>query len=135
MIPVKSNQETTLAGESESEESLPLGDREIISIWRSVKGFKMPLSAALELVAKLRTEFSDVDILAESKAWAARKLSDPLTNKSRLSGQLWNFMAQRHKWNQEKKGDRTDVRFGANQRHSREIPKHYTTPEESRRLA
>lgn len=93
----------TLASESEIEESLSSGDREVISVWHSVKGFRMEPSAAAELVARLRTEFPDVDILATSKAWAARKLSEPLTQTSRPSGQLYNFMAKAHQWAQEKR--------------------------------
>jgi len=91
--------------ESEIEESLCEGDREVISVWRSVKGCNLPVSAAAELVAKLRKEFPDVDILAESKAWAARKLSEPLTRKSRPSGQIWNFMVKRRRWDNEKRGE------------------------------
>ena len=96
---------TVPRSESEIEESLCEGDREVISVWRSVKGFNLPVSAAAELVTKLRKEFPDVDILAESKAWAARKLSEPLTRKSRPSGQIWNFMEKRRKWDKEKRGE------------------------------
>ena len=97
--------ETTPPSESENGESLSVGDREVISVWGSVKGFNMHPSAAAELVAKLRREFPSVDILEESKAWAARKLSEPLTKKSRPSGQLWNFMEKRRKWDNEKRGE------------------------------
>ena len=78
--------------ESEIEESLSEGDREVISVWHSVRGFNLAASDAAELVAKLRTEFADVDILEESKAWAARKLSEPLKSGTRPSSQLWNWM-------------------------------------------
>ena len=84
----------TPVSESEIEKSLSPGDQEVISTWRSVRGFNMSLSDASELVAKLRTEFPDVDILAESKKWAARKLSEPFTKKSRPSAQIWNFMCK-----------------------------------------
>lgn len=97
-------QDTTPTSESEDEESLSSGDREVISVWKSVSGFKMKPSAMAELVSKLRTKFPDVDILAESEKWAARKLSEPLDKKARPSGQIYNFMEKRHKWNQEKKG-------------------------------
>jgi len=117
---------TTPASESEYGESLSSGDRDVISVWRSVKGFRMAPSAAAELVAKLRTDFPDVDILTESKKWAARKLSEPMTKRSRPSGQLYNFMEQRHKWNQENKGGTG----GADKSGPRAIPKRYTRPEE-----
>jgi hypothetical protein len=101
----KDSETATPTSESEIEESLSPGDREVISVWRSVKGVNLPTFAAAELVTKLRTEFPDVDILAESKAWAARKLSEPLTHKSRPSGQIWNFMEKRRKWDKEKRGE------------------------------
>lgn len=93
----------TPASESEIEESLSSGDREVILVWRSVSGYSMDPSAEAELVARLRTEFPDVDILATSKAWAARKLSEPLTSMSRPAGQLYNFMAKAHQWAREKR--------------------------------
>jgi len=101
--------------ESEIEESLCEGDREIISVWRSVKGFKMSLADASALVASLRTEFPDVEILAQSKVWAARKLSEPLKPTSRPSSQIWNFMrlarqfAQERREREQGKGQRAKV--------------------------
>lgn len=89
--------------ESENGESLCEGDREVISTWFSVKGFRMAPSDASELVARLRTEFPDVDILAESKKWAARKISEPLTRKTRPSAQIWNFMYNARKFAQERR--------------------------------
>ncbi len=69
------------------------GDKEIIDIWKSVKGFKMPsVKACVELVNKIKSEFPRVDILAESKTWAARKLSEPLKADSKPSQQIWNWM-------------------------------------------
>jgi hypothetical protein len=83
---------TTPRSESEIEESLSEADREVISIWRSVEGFDISEADVAALVVKLRTEFPDIDILGESKAWAARKISEPITRRSRPSGQLWNWM-------------------------------------------
>lgn len=91
----------TPTSESEYGESLSPGDREVISVWRSVKGFDMSPSDASELVARLRTEFPEIDILDESKKWAARKLSEPLTRKSRPSAQVWNFMCKRREFDKE----------------------------------
>ena len=93
---------------SEIEENLSEGDRKVISVWCSVKGFNMALSDASELVARLRTEFPDIDILAQSKKWAARKLSEPLMKKSRPSAQIWNWMCKAREF--EKKGGE---RYGA----------------------
>jgi|GEM_PF-2906108 len=118
----------TPASESEDEESLSLGDREVISVWKSVQGFTMKPSAMAELVSKLRTDFPDVDILAESKKWAARKLSEPLTKASRPSGQIYNFMQMRHKWNQEQKGGDSGADKRDRGRHSRQLTKRYTLP-------
>ncbi len=88
--------------ESETEESLCEGDREVISIWCSVKGFSMPNEEAAQLVARLRTEFPDIDIRKESKAWAVRKLSDPLRPNSRASSQLWHWMNKARDFAQER---------------------------------
>jgi hypothetical protein len=82
----------------EDEETLCEGDREVISVWRSVKGFAITLSDASALVASLRKEFPDVDILEVSKVWAAGKLDDPLQPGSRPSRQLWNFMRMERKF-------------------------------------
>jgi hypothetical protein len=83
----------------EAEETLCEGDREVISVWRSVKGFKMTPADASALVASLRTEFPEVDLLGESKRWAARKLSEPLKENSRSSQQIWNWMEMARKFN------------------------------------
>jgi hypothetical protein len=102
--------------ESEIEESLSEGDREVISVWRSVEGFGLNEAAARQLVASLRTEFIDVDILRESRAWAARKLSEPLEPDSRPSSQIWNWMrkarefTQREGTHEQRKGKRVKAR-------------------------
>lgn len=72
--------------ESEIKESLSEGDREVISVWRSVEGFSLSEAAARQLVASLRTEFIDVDILRESRAWAVRKLSELMDKNSLFVG-------------------------------------------------
>lgn len=88
---------------SEAEENLSEGDRGVISVWRSVEGFDLGGSTAKELVARLRTEFTDLDILAESKAWAARKLTEPLKPGSRPSQQIWNWMRLARKFAEERR--------------------------------
>lgn len=111
-------EESISPSESEIEESLSEGDRKVISVWRSVKGFSMPIEEAAELVARLRTEFPDVDILAESKTWAARKLSEPLKQGSRPSSQIWNWMRKAREFAQERsKGER---QHGAHRQSDRE---------------
>ena len=94
--------EVTPPSESEIDESLSEGDREVISVWRSVKGFDLPAGEAAALVARLRTEFGELDILAESKSWAARKLSEPLTRMSRPSSQIWNWVRKAREFAQER---------------------------------
>ena len=80
------------------------GDDAIISVWRSVEGFKMTPAAEAALVAKLRTEFPDLDLLAQSKKWAARKLSEPLKANSKPSQQIWNWMEVARKIQKERSG-------------------------------
>ncbi len=105
-----------LPSESEIEESLSEGDREVISVWRSVEGFDLSEAAARQLVASLRTEFTDVNILRESRAWAVRKLSEPLAPDSRPSSQIWNWMrkareiTQRGGIYEQRKGKRVKAR-------------------------
>jgi hypothetical protein len=96
-------------GVAKGEESLPAEDREIVSVWKSVAGFDMELPAMMELLAKLRTDFPDVDVLTESRKWAARKISEPLAATSRPSNQIYNFMAKRHEWNQQRRVGRERV--------------------------
>jgi len=88
----------------DDEVSLSEEDQKIVSAWQGVKGVAMELPAMVELLATLRKHFPDVDILDESRKWAARKISDPLKPTSRASGQIYNFMAKRHIWNQEQAG-------------------------------
>jgi len=117
--PAKNLSEQIPRSESEIEESLCEGDREVISVWCSVKGFTMSPADASALVASLRTEFPDLDILAESKAWAARKLSEPLKPTSRPSAQIWNWMRLARQFAQERR-DREQVKGRRVKVHSRE---------------
>ena len=111
--------ENSPPSESESEESLSEGDREITAVWRSVKGFRMPAENAATLVADLRREFPEVDLLQESKTWAARKLSEPLTMRSKPSGQLWSWMRKAREFTQERRqnDDSTDKYLGGKYGH------------------
>lgn len=75
----------------------------IIEILRRA-GVKDPDSHCVELLRRARAEFPQLDLLAESKAWAARKLSEPLTKRSRPLGQLWNWFRKAEEFRKERHG-------------------------------
>lgn len=76
-------------------------DKEVLKVWSGVKDFPRG-KEVLGFLAKLKAEFPDVDILKESKTWAIRKLSEPLTGRSRPFSQLWNWMMKAREFNQAK---------------------------------
>ncbi len=88
------------------------GDAAILEVWRSVAGWKLAAAEAA-LLAKLRKEFPELDLLAQSKKWSARKLDEPLTAKSRPSQQLYSWMEVARKIEQERRQDATGKRQGA----------------------
>jgi len=71
-------------------------DDEVLAIWSGVKNFPLTASedsnAATRFLAELKAEFPDVDILEESKSWAAGKLSEPLAERSMPFKQLRTWM-------------------------------------------
>lgn len=69
-------------------------DEKIIAVWLKVKDFNLTRVDCIELLSRLKEEYSDVDILKQSKDWAARKLSEPLTAASKVSSQIWHWMAK-----------------------------------------
>ncbi len=77
-------------------------DDEVMATWRSVKGWSLTPDEELELLSQIRTEFPEFNLLDESKAWAARKLSEPLKPNSKPSQQVWNWMRNARKFAQEK---------------------------------
>jgi hypothetical protein len=83
---------------------LPPGDREVLKTWMGVAGFsdKMTLRRAVELLAKIREEFPDLDVTEESSKWAANKIGRPMTAKSNPSLQLYNWMHNAVKYKKEK---------------------------------
>lgn len=81
------------------------GDGATISTWRSVKGWSLTPDEELHLVASLGTEFPDIDVLEQSKVWAARKLSEPLKRDSKPSQQIWNFMRLERKFAAQRKNN------------------------------
>ena len=102
-----------------SEEATPemSQDDEVLAIWSGVKNFPLITSedsnAATRFLAELKAEFPDVDILEESKAWAAAKLSEPLAMRSMPFKQLRTWMKRAHEFArqkpyQEKKGEDPD---------------------------
>jgi hypothetical protein len=97
--------EQTPTSRTETGESLSPGDQEVISTWFSVSGFDVSPSAAAELAARMRTEFTDLNILEESKKWAVRKLSDPIAPKSRPASQLWNWMLKARQFANERRSE------------------------------
>lgn len=66
-------------------------DEEVLAVWAGVKNFPQG-NEALGFLVQLKAEFPDVDILEESKRWAAAKLSKPLTRGSLPFKQLWTWM-------------------------------------------
>lgn len=81
-------------------------DDEVLAIWSGVKNFPLITSedsnAATRFLAELKAEFPDVDILEESKAWAAAKLSEPLTMRSMPFKQLRTWMKRAHEFTRQK---------------------------------
>lgn len=121
--PARDSEEATgtlkKAGEPrDSEEAtgiLKAGDEEVLAVWLGVKDFPRDSNEATRFLNKLRAEFPDVDILEESKSWAAAKLSMPLTKRSMPFKQLraWmmkarQFQEERQESYREKKGEDKD---------------------------
>ena len=81
-------------------------DDEVLAIWSGVKNFPLITSedsnAATRFLAELKAEFPDVDILEESKSWAAAKLSMPLTKRSMPFKQLRAWMKRAHEFARQK---------------------------------
>ena len=78
-------------------------DKEVLAVWSGVKGFPRDSDEATRFLNKLRAEFPDIDILNESKKWAAAKLSVPLTKRSMPFKQLWAWMMKERQFAQERR--------------------------------
>ena len=78
-------------------------DEEVLAVWSGVKGFPRDSNGATRFLNKLRAEFPDIDILNESKKWAAAKLSLPLTKRSMPFKQLWSWMLKERQFAQERR--------------------------------
>ena len=90
-------------------------DDAVLEVWLGVKGFPQG-DVALGFLNQLKAEFLDVDILEESKLWAASKLSAPLTRGSMPFKQLRSWMMKAREFGQKKikgiKGDDRDKYIG-----------------------
>lgn len=84
-------------------------DDEVLAIWSGVKNFPEDSNEATRFLTELKAEFPDVDILNESKKWAAAKLSQPLTKQSLPFKQLWNWVLKAREF---KKAERQKVYRG-----------------------
>ncbi len=75
---------------------LVTADTDIIATWRSVKGFPARMTDVRcgELIAKLRADFPDVDLLAASHGWTYYKIENPLKAKSNIALQLRTWMGR-----------------------------------------
>lgn len=67
-------------------------DDVVLAVWSGVKNFTEDSNEATRFLTELKAEFPDVDILEESKSWAAAKLSEPLTERSMPFKQLRTWM-------------------------------------------
>jgi hypothetical protein len=92
--------------------SLPLTSQDdaVLRVWSGVKGFPRDSNEATRFLATLRAEFPDIDILAQSKKWAAAKLSKPLTKRSLPFKQLWAWMNKEREFAEERRASGADKR-------------------------
>ena len=77
-------------------------DDEVLAIWSGVKNFPGDSNEATRFLTELKAAFPDVDILEESKSWAAAKLSEPLTMRSMPFKQLRTWMKRAHEYERQK---------------------------------
>jgi len=101
----KGNEVQQLPEAGEDEEAPPVTnqDKEVLRVWAGVKGFPRDSNEATRFLNKLRAEFPDIDILEESKSWAAAKLSMPLTKRSMPFKQLRAWMRKAREFAQERR--------------------------------
>jgi hypothetical protein len=78
-------------------------DKQILTIWLSVPGFKAKITMpkAQELLAKLREEFPYLNLEEVSRQWVAYKIGKPLMANSNPSSQIYNWMANAKKFKEE----------------------------------
>jgi len=81
-------------------------DDAVLAVWSRVKNFPEDSNAATRFLAELKAEFPDVDILEESKTWAAAKLSMPLATQSMPFKQLRAWMLRARQFQERQKPQR-----------------------------
>lgn len=91
---------TVLAGENKGVPQATAQDKGVLAIWSGVKNFTEDSKGATRFLYQLREEFPDVDILEQSKLWAAAKLSKPLTRGSMPFKQLHVWMMKAREYHQ-----------------------------------
>lgn len=112
-VPPVTSQETARDSEEATGTLSKAGDEGVLAVWLGVKGFPRDSNAATRFLNKLRAEFPDVDILNESKMWAAAKLSMPLTMRSMPFKQLRAWMMKAREFAQERRDRGEQPRKGA----------------------
>ncbi len=83
-------------------------DDAVLAVWSGVKNFPRDSEGATRFLTELRAEFPDIDILRETKKWAAAKLSKPLTKRSMPFKQLLAWMLQAREYAQERRQGEQD---------------------------
>ena len=111
-VPPVIGQETARDSEEATGTLSKAGDEGVLAVWSGVKGFPRDSNEATRFLNKLRAEFPDVDILNESKMWAAAKLSVPLTMRSMPFKQLRAWMMKAREFAQERRKGEQQPRKG-----------------------
>jgi hypothetical protein len=92
-------------------------EREILKELKSVKGYKFNYQTELAFIRKLAVDFPKLNILQQVKSWVARKIDEPLKEKSKPHGQLENWFAKAEEWRKEREASngthRPDIRPNA----------------------
>lgn len=89
--PLPPNQDDAPPPDDDPVLDIPDYERTVLSVLKGIKGYPFDLRTDLKLVQDLIAEYPTVDILAEARAYAKRKLDDPLTHKSKPRSQFSNW--------------------------------------------
>lgn len=74
----------------------------ILNELKKVKGYKFNYAVELAFIRKLAIDYPYLNALDQIRAWCARKLDDPLKNKSKPHGQLANWFMKAEQWRKER---------------------------------
>ena len=93
--------------EKEEEEEAPpldITQTEILTLneLKKIKGYKFNYSIELEFIRKLAIDYPNLNVLNQIRSWCARKLDEPLKNKSKPHGQIANWFAKAEEWRRER---------------------------------